>query len=187
MSGGRLARQGPWQWRDHPLRRREDVVEAWVVLVVWLVVVGGGAAAGLLTARAATEVFARQRAERQPVRAVVVDAVPGGGGQGRGAGDLVQARVRWTGPDGSWRTGRTLVNAEVEAGSGVPLWQDAGGTLVPEPPGPGEAAAESGVLAAMAVLGVAGAAFGTGAVARWELDRRRLARWGREWESLSGR
>ncbi|WP_420709208.1 hypothetical protein [Streptomyces sp. AS58] len=42
-----------WRWRSNPLRRREDVVEAWVVLTVRVIVAVAGAVAGLVTARSA--------------------------------------------------------------------------------------------------------------------------------------
>ncbi|WP_237546779.1 hypothetical protein [Streptomyces sp. SID161] len=61
-----------WRWRSNPLRRHEDVVEAWVVLTVWVMVALAGTVAALVTARSAEHEFAEQRAHRHAVRAVRV-------------------------------------------------------------------------------------------------------------------
>lgn len=105
------------------------------MLAVRAVVVVGGTVAGLVTAHAASEVFARRRAERQSVRAVVLNDVPRiatvpGGTTGRR-----MAAVRRTTPDGSPRTDRILVTAGLEAGSKAVVWQDGEGRLVPRADG----------------------------------------------------
>lgn len=70
----------------------------------------GGAAAGLVTARAADIPFARRRAERQPVGAVLLEDLPRTAVELMGTGsDQSSAEVRWTAPDGSRRAGRTMV------------------------------------------------------------------------------
>lgn len=172
-----------WRWRSNPLRRRHDVIEVWVVLSMWAVIAIGGAVLGLVTARAADEVFTQQRAERYAVRAVLVaGSAPSGLARG-GAGDgTFAAQVRWTDPDGSVHTDRTSVDAELAVDSGhLTLWTNGRGEIVAEPPTPTEAAVESGLLATGAVLAFAGLVFGAGSLARWGLDRARMAEWGNEW------
>lgn len=187
MPGGSCARNRLWRWRSNPLRRHDDIVEAWIVLAVWMVFVVGGAVAGLVTAHAADDVFARQRAERQPVRAVLLNDVPLGAPASGGTSDRRTTTVRWTAADGSTRTGRTLVDTGLEAGSWVTVWQDGHGRLTAAPPGSTEAAIESGFLGAAAAAGLAGLVFGAGAVARWRLDRRRVDAWGTEWDRVGPR
>ncbi|MFF5187648.1 hypothetical protein ACFY30_28445 [Streptomyces sp. NPDC000345] len=187
MPAGKCARKRLWRWRSNPLRRRDDVVESWIVLAVWTVFAVGGTAAGLVTAHAADEVFAQQRAERQPVRAVLLTDVPLGTATLGGTSDRRMTKVRWTASDGSTRTGRTLVDAGLDAGSRVTVWQDARGRLTAEPPSSTEAAIESGFLGTAAAAALAGLAFGSGAVARWRLDRRRIDEWGREWDQVGPR
>ncbi|MGW4754736.1 Rv1733c family protein [Streptomyces chartreusis] len=68
------------------------------------------------------------------------------------------------------------------AGAEVPVWLDGRGDLVMEPLSPTEAAIESGLMGTAAALGVTGIAFGTGALAGWRLERRRIDQWGREWD-----
>lgn len=185
MSDGTCTKKQLWRWRSNPLRRRDDIVEAWIVLAVWAVVLVGGALVGLVTARAADEVFARQRAERTSVRAVVLADVPAPATKTGGTRAL--ARISWTTPDGATHTDKALVNTGQKAGAEVVAWLDGGGDLATEPPSPTEAAIEAGVLGTAAALGLAGAAFGAGALVRWRLDRRRIDQWGREWDLVGPR
>ena len=182
MRGKPVRRRWWWRRRSNPLLRRDDVVEAWIVLVVWVVVAVGGTVTGLLTAHAADEVFARQRAERRPVRAVLLSDLSKATSTARPSDEKAVAKVRWTAPDGSARTGRTLVDAGLRPGTRLVVWQDPRGTLVTAPPNSTKAGVEAGVLGALAGLAVTGAVHAVGALARWRLDRRRIDAWGREWD-----
>ncbi|MCI3279280.1 Rv1733c family protein [Streptomyces cylindrosporus] len=183
MRTGRRTKQWLWRWRANPLRRRDDVLEAWLVLAVWAVVAVGGTLAGAVTARAADDVFTQQRAERTPVQAVVVsDAAQSAA---RGYRSLVT--VRWTRPDGSARTDTTVVSASPKAGARMEVWTNAKGELTTAPPSPAGAALEAAFLGASAALAATGLAAGAGAAARWRLDRRREDRWGREWDTVGPR
>ncbi|MFD4556612.1 hypothetical protein ACFWP5_20250 [Streptomyces sp. NPDC058469] len=88
--------------------RHDDIVEAWIVLVVWAVVAVGRALAGLVTSHASDEVFATQRAERHSVRAVLLTDTPSPTSTVGGAGNQIQAEIRLTTADGTRRTGSTL-------------------------------------------------------------------------------
>ncbi|MQY36601.1 hypothetical protein SRB17_46030 [Streptomyces sp. RB17] len=182
------AKSGLWRWRSNPLRRREDVVEAWLVLAVWIVVVAGGAVVGVLTARAAGDVFTAQRAHRHPVRAVLLADAPRDTAAAWPADGLVRATVRWTAPDGTTRTGDTLVDNGLRAGARLVVWQDDHGGLSPtKPTNPTEGAIEAALFGATAALAVAGPVYGAGVLGRAWLDRRRLARWDREWDLVEPR
>jgi hypothetical protein len=178
MRAGRRTTKWLWRWRSNPLRRREDVLEAWLVLAVWAVIAVGGALAGTVTARAAEDVFAQQRAERVPVAAVLVSDTtqPGASSYYRAL-----AKVRWTLPDGSARTGNTLVDTGLKAGTRIVVYTDTQGELTTRPPSRSAADVEAAVLGATAALGVTGLALGAGALARLRLDRRRAGRWATEW------
>lgn len=167
-----------WRWRSNPLRRREDVLEAWLVLAVWAIVAVGGTLAGVITARAADSVFAQQRAERVPVSAVLVTGTtePGAKSYYR-----APAEVRWMLPDGSTRSGNTLVDSGLKAGTHIVIYTDLRGELSTRPPSPSAAALEAAVLGFGAALGTTGLVLGAGALARLRLDRRRLRQWGSEW------
>ncbi|ARP68618.1 hypothetical protein LK07_01240 [Streptomyces pluripotens] len=176
-----------WRLRSNSLRRREDVMEAWIVLAVWVLIVVGGAVAGVVTARAAAAVFTHQRAEQHAVQAVLVAGVPLAptvwSADGR-----VRAEVRWLAPDGTAHTGRTLVDSGLKAGSRVTVWVDGQGQLMlTKPAGPAEGALEAGLLGLGAALAFAAPVYGAGALARAWLDRRRSADWEREWELVGPR
>ncbi|WP_406005183.1 hypothetical protein OG440_02655 [Streptomyces sp. NBC_00637] len=182
MRRSTYAKKRLWRWRNNPLRRRGDILEAWIVLVMWTVVTVGGTVTGLVTAHSASDVFAQQRAERRSVRAVLLNDVPLGATAVGGTTDRRTASVRWTTPDGSTRTGRTLVETGRRAGSQVTVWQDGQGRLTPAPTGSTEASIESGFLGTGAAAALAGLVIGVGAIARWRLDQRRIEGWNREWD-----
>ncbi|MET8449717.1 hypothetical protein [Streptomyces sp. NPDC005209] len=187
MRGGQCARKRLWRWRTNPLRRHDDVVEAWTVLVVWAVVLLGGAVAGLVTAQATEAAFARQRAERHPVRAVLLADASGSAAASRRAEERSPASARWTAPDGTVRTGEARVDGDLKAGTEVRVRQDDTGGLVPEPAGRRQAAVEAGLAGTGAACALAGAALAAGTVARRRLDRRRLDGWDREWDRIGPR
>ncbi|MFC8434950.1 hypothetical protein [Streptomyces sp. NPDC057253] len=181
MSG--RTRKWLWRWRGSPLRRREDVLEAWLVPAVWVLVTVGGTVAGVVTAESADGVFARQRAERTPVRAVLLADTP----RATTHSFRSLATVRWTAPDGSVRTDKALVESGRSAGAEVEVWTDARGDLVTAPPNRTEASVEAGVLGAASAFALSGVVFGAGSVVRRGLDRRRLAQWDVEWDMVGPR
>jgi hypothetical protein len=181
MGAGKRTSRWLWRWRSNPLRRRDDVLEAWLLLVVWTLVVVAGTLAGFVTGRSAADVFARQRAERAPVRAVLVMDAPQASPTFRRA----VVTVRWTPAEGAARTGRTLVDAGLKAGSPVVVWTDARGDLTTEPASPMEADAEAALFGTGAALAVTGLVIGAGTAGRCLLDRRRVEAWGRDWDQLT--
>lgn len=182
MRGSSRTTKRLWRWRSSPLRRHDDIIEAWIVLAMWVVISVGGAAAGLVTAHAAAEECAHQRAERHSAQAVLLGAVPQDVPAVKGTGNRMLAKVRWTAPDGTTRTGYTRVSTGLHTGSRLTVWQDGRGALATEPTGPAEAAAEAVLFGAAAALAVCGATLGAGAAVRWRLDQRRYAQWGKEWD-----
>ncbi|WUU02824.1 DUF3592 domain-containing protein [Streptomyces pseudovenezuelae] len=172
-----------WRWRSNPLRRRDDVLEAWLLLAVWVLIAVGGTLAGLLTARAADDVFAQQRAERTPVRAVLLTGAP----RAESKSYRTLVKVRWTLADGSTRTGTTLVDGGQKAGSTVMLWTNTQGNPTTQPPSGTDAAVEAGFFGAASGLAVTGLTFGAGGAARWWLNRRRIDQWDSEWDLVGPR
>ncbi|MEU9576114.1 hypothetical protein AB0D95_02275 [Streptomyces chilikensis] len=105
---GSRRRTRTWRWRNNPLRRGEDLLEAWTVVIVWAVMALGGVAVGAATAHAAADLFAGQRAERHAVGAVLLGDVPG---LRRGPGAAVTRT-----PPGS--AGRTMTAPSAPSGRG---------------------------------------------------------------------
>lgn len=178
MRARRRTRKWLWRWRNNPLRRRVDVLEAWLVLAVWTLIAVGGTLAGTVTALAADGVFARQRAERTAVHAVLLTDTPAAAANSY----RTRAKVRWTDHDGSVHTGTALVNNGKNAGADVTVWTDTQDDLVTEPPSREAAAVEAGLLGTAAALAVAGLVVGAWGGTRWWLDRRRIDEWGTEWD-----
>ncbi|WP_406326979.1 hypothetical protein [Streptomyces sp. NBC_00203] len=188
MRGSKRVRQLLWRWRSNPLRRHDDVVEAWIVLAVWAVIAIGGTLAGVLTAHAADGSFARLRQERHSVQAVLVGSADQTVAVGADTSyNHVRATVRWTAKDGSQHTGRALVETGRQSGSKVVVWLNSKEQLTTAPTSASSAAVEAAVLGAGAALAFGGLAFAAGRVAQWRLDQRRYDQWGREWDRVGPR
>ncbi|MCX5336635.1 hypothetical protein OG864_53695 [Streptomyces sp. NBC_00124] len=178
MRAGRPTKRWFWRWRSNPLRRRVDVLEAWLVLAVCALITVGGTLAGTVTALAADGVSARQRAARTAVHAVLLTDTPAAAANSY----HTRAKVRWTDHDGSVHTGTTLVSSGKNAGADITVWTNIQGALVTAPPSREAAAVEAGLLGAGAALAVTGLVVGAWAGTRWWLDRRRIDEWGSEWD-----
>ncbi|MFC7263372.1 Rv1733c family protein [Streptomyces lutosisoli] len=188
MRGTKRVRQLLWRWRSNPLRRHDDVVEAWIMLAVWAVIAIGGTLAGVLTAHAADGSFARLRSERHPVQAVLVGSTAQTAAVGADTPyNHVRATVRWTAKDGSKHTGRALVDTGHQTGSKVVVWLNSKEQLTTAPTSASSATVEAAVLGAGAALAFGGLAFAAGRVAQWRLDQRRYDQWGREWDRVGPR
>ncbi|MEV5875364.1 hypothetical protein AB0L75_14250 [Streptomyces sp. NPDC052101] len=172
-----------WHWRRNPLRRHSDVVEGWILLVIWTLAVLAGVVAGALAARAVD-----RPARVHAVSAVLTDDAArtpvGAGGYDDGR---VWAAVRWTDVDGSVHMGQAKVFPGAPPGTRVALWTDPKDRVVSAPVTGGVAtlqAVMTGVLVAPAVGCVV---WGAGRVVRTQLIRRRMAEWDEEWKQIGPR
>ncbi|MEU6657682.1 DUF3592 domain-containing protein [Streptomyces sp. NPDC046821] len=178
-------RQLSWRWRSNPLRRRDDVVESWIILVMWVVIALGGALVGIVTAQAADASFDQLRSDRHQTQAVLVESTAHAAQAGRtDVYGHVLTKVRWTASDGVVHTGGASVNSGLKTGAPVKVWVNNNGQLTGQPPAASAAAIEAGALGAGAAIAFGGVIFAGGRFARWGLDRRRYEQWGREWEQL---
>ncbi|MFJ9542165.1 hypothetical protein ACIRPX_33570 [Streptomyces sp. NPDC101225] len=176
-----------WRWRRNPLRRRIDVVEAWIILAAWLCAVAGGLAAAWVTGSRADAGYDRMRAARHPVQALVVKTADSQATTGPTSKRRVRATVRWTGADGHAHSGVTQVKAGLSPGDGIRVWANAQNQLTPAPLSPTNAMFQS----AMVGLTAAG---GTGVVVllglqglQAYLGRRRMHLWADDWERADRR
>ena len=172
-----------WRWRRNPLRRRADVLEAWVVLAAWLLTVLVGVSAGLAAARSVEQGLARERAAWQPSVARVVARAPGRSAS-EASGERVWAQVRWAGADGSVHTGQARVAPGSAAGSPVTLWTDPRGHLVSRPATVSEATFRAALMGGLVGLSAAAVPFVGGLALRGRLERRRMDDWDAEWARL---
>ncbi len=177
--------------RDHnPLRRRSDAIEAWLApaaIVVFLALsplVAGLAAMGVRADNAAAQ---HVQQSWHPVSAVLLRAAPGPEFSDNGANTwTVWAPARWT-VAGRQHTGNIPVPADSRAGSTQTVWLDsAGHARAPAMSKPElSGAIGTGILLALAGLAVVVAV--ATRLARWVLDRRRIASWETAWLAVGPR
>ncbi|MFF9768932.1 DUF3592 domain-containing protein [Streptomyces sp. NPDC014636] len=176
-----------WRWRRNPLKRRADVVEAWVVLGACLLTVLAGVLAGLAATGSVEHGLARERADRRPAVARVVAQVPGSSpaqSSHASAGERVRVRVRWTTADGSAHTGQVRVEPGSRPGTSVTVWTDPRGRLVSRPTTASEAAFRAVLIGVLVGVSSAAVPFVGGLAVRGRLERRRMDAWDAEWARL---
>jgi hypothetical protein len=177
----RLGRDG------NPLRRRSDLIDAWLVPVAIVVFV---ALCPLVLSfvgnwtRAANTSEEHAQAHWHHVQAVLVQSVPGAEQADHGANNWIGwAPARWT-AGGTKHTGTVPAPSGTRAGTVVTVWFDNAGRAHVPPLTPGGASSRvlEASLAALAVLAVALATMIM--LVRRFLDRRRLDGWESAWLSV---
>lgn len=168
----------------NPLRRRCDLIEAWIVpaaIVAFLVLGPLVAATAGLWVRADNAATRHAQLSWQRVPAVLLAAAPGPMMSGNGANSWVDwTPARWT-VEGRPRIGKIPAAAGTPAGSTVPVWLDRAGNV--RLPAMTPAQTERRVIgaASMALAAVAVLLAGLAVVTRRVLDRKRLAAWEAAW------
>jgi len=170
---------------DHnPLRRRSDVIEAWLVpAVIAVFLVLGPLLINVVSARAHAQNAAVQQAERSwhRVPAVLLQAVPGPLMSDNGANFWVTwTPARWT-YRGREHVGRIPADAGTRAGAAVPVWLNRAGNVEMPPLTAGQVRDRIALAAAVALSTLAILLAGLTLLARWLIYRRRLARWETAW------
>ncbi|TXS52380.1 hypothetical protein EAO75_08810 [Streptomyces sp. uw30] len=184
MAASECPRVRLWRWRRNPLRRRCDVVEAWVVLCGWLLALLGAVFGGIAAAEAVVHSAEQQRAESHRVTAVLVKDAEDPGPARVTSDHLVWATVRWTDANGSVRTDEARVAPKTKAGGKVEVWTDRSGVLPKEPLSETEILLHAVAGGVLAGAGAAGVVLGSAWVVRLGMERRRLQQWAAEWEQL---
>jgi hypothetical protein len=186
----RLTRFG-WQWRRNALRRRTDLVEAWLGVITALALCLSplvGWWAGHSADRTLQRVVRTQRTERILVTATVVPsgryagtAASGASAENHAAAPRLSDVLRWTAPDRSTHTETVPVDLEVWQDGKVLLWIDHSGRLVPPPLDSTTATTHAVLAGTAAATCAAGLLVITRQLLMWRLMRRRMASWEREW------
>ena len=177
----RLSRDG------NPLRRRSDVVEAWLLpgVIAAFVALSPLVAAGATTMVRADNAAAQHVARSlHAVPAVVLQAAPGPEMSDNGANTwLVWTRAQWTANGREW-TGNVPVPANTKAGSIVTILLDRAGQVRMPPLTPSRARDRLivALLVSFAALALLLALLAM--LSRRILDRRRLAGWETAWLSV---
>ncbi|WP_146238308.1 hypothetical protein [Streptomyces sp. Act143] len=184
---GKARRVWLWRWRRNPLRRRSDVVEAWLLLTLLFLGLVAGAVAGMVTARAVEQSLDDRRGQRHPVSAVLIQDASDTATASTSSDDYTWAKVRWTASDGSTRTGLARVEPGIEAGSVTRIWLDRQGDLATPPVSSEEAELQGVVLGAATAVCASLVVLPLGWVLHNRLDRRRMAQWDTEWAHVGPR
>ncbi|MFG3588873.1 hypothetical protein [Streptomyces sp. NPDC047990] len=176
-----------WRLRASPLRRRSDVLQAWVGIGVLLAVLAAAPAAMFLLGDSAyrhyTRTAERQRQVREPVVAVLLQDVPRHPepGSTEEKETLYPVRVRFTDPAGHPRTAKTEARPGLTAGSTLRLWSDPRGRLTGPPLTTDQIRSRCmgwALTGALAVTLLGGLAYGATDLV---LRRRNLAEWDAAW------
>lgn len=176
--------------RPNPLRRRVDLVEAWltVSLLVALVVAGP-----LLALYAGTRTYAGgQRTAKlaeqghHRVEAILLEDTASytPAANFTTTADQLRVRARWSGPDATVREERVVTTARGRTGSVIPIWIDDDGNPVLPPPGQQQVIERAIGIGFSSLMGVVFLVTGSGLVARHLLHRRRMAYWDGAWASV---
>ncbi|WP_307818543.1 hypothetical protein [Streptomyces sp. MBT62] len=170
-----------WRWRRNPLRRRSDIVEAWILLAACILALVGGLLAGVATRGAVERNLDQQRVGRQAVSAVLIENARGKPSAGAADDHRVWATVRWTAPDGTTHTGQTKVGPDTPARTRVTVWTDRHGALTSKPASHQEAQLQAALLGVMTGVITLGLVAGGTCATRAFLDRRRMEQWAADW------
>lgn len=192
MAKGGLRRQGRWYGRAlrglrpdrNPLRRTVDRVEAFLLAALFV----AAAVSAPFAARAASGVAyaSALRAEQaqvasiHQVRAVLAQPAPSAS-DGYTVTSLVPVQAAWTSVTGTRRSGQVLAPAGSPKGTAVTVWTDAGGDLTSPPLQLSQVAGQAEVAAAGAVVAIVLLWLSGSVIARYVLNRRRMAAWEADW------
>ncbi|MEV5546343.1 hypothetical protein AB0L35_09375 [Streptomyces sp. NPDC052309] len=182
-----------WRWRRNPLRRRTDVLQAWIGLGLVLAVLAAAPAAMFSAGDAAYHHY-RDTAERQArtrdhVPAVLVHDAPRHPEPGSDEAKKTRypVEVRFTDADGDVRTGKTDVEPGLPADSTVLVWADARGAITEPPLTTDQIRSRTMGWAILAFLAVALAGAAAYGIAGLVLQRRNLAGWDAAWSRTAPR
>ena len=178
-----------WRLDDNPLRRASDRAETLVLIVLAAVFVVCAPliapAAGAWAHAAAQRAEVAQAASWRQVTAVVVKApTPPVVGYEYFAS---MAQARWTAPDGAVVTNAVPVPAGTTAGAKVSVWTTRDGQPTPAPLNDSQVTNLTSLAELAGVAGLAVALALTDSLARWWLNRRRLAAWDADWQATEPR
>jgi hypothetical protein len=176
------------QWRpdSNPLRRTADRVEGAVMVMLIAAFLFGAPLAALAAGHAAAVTGSRIEHAQAGWHRVAAVLLRSGSAKTE---PMFQASLeslvpaRWTAPDGTPRTGEIYAPVGAKAGSTVVVWADGSGRLTDVPLQRGDVTEEIALAASLATVAVAAVLATIGLLARWVLDRRRLAAWDARWKA----
>jgi uncharacterized membrane protein YidH (DUF202 family) len=183
---GRFVRER--RFDRNPLRRTTDRVETAVLAVLVAAFLAGAPFAALATGAwvhgMARQTQLTQEATSRQVKAVVLTvAAP----SAEGTNLIWQAQARWRAPDGQEVTHQVPVPAGTAVGGTLQVWTDRTGDATTAPLLDSQVANQTAAAEVLGVLVLAGVLTLTGALARWRLNKRRMAAWAADWHATGPR
>lgn len=188
-------RRALWRWRQrrNPLRRRTDVLQAWLGLGALVVVLAMAPLAAFLVGDAARghyEDLARHQSQtRYQTDATLTEDAPRhpepGSDEEKNTRYPVEVRVVTR--EGRTRTTRAEVRPGLTADNTVRIWITADGEATDAPLTPGEVHSRTMGWALLAAVGVALTGAASYALAALALRRRNLSRWDTSWAETAPR
>ncbi|MEV6755162.1 hypothetical protein [Streptomyces sp. NPDC051214] len=183
---------GLWRWRHNPLRRRTDLVEAWLALVAVLLIAVSVPLAGFAVGDASRDALLQsvrqQREVRHEVAGMVIKKISGPpvdpDPETSSARDR-HSRVlaEWTAPDGTAHTGAVVAALQSpDPGDRFRLWTDEHGQVVGRPLDDATAGTHAALAGIGAAAAVAGLIEGARRIVVWRIVVRRHDRWDQAWE-----
>lgn len=170
-----------WRWRRNPLRRRSDVVEAWLGVAAAALVLLVAPVVAFAVA-AVTEHAALDRAQGlRPAAARLVEDAPVTLSRFPGTVGDVSVPVRWKTSSGASRPGTASVEAGSKAGTVTTVWVDDADRIRPAPPTPARARSQGVALGVGTAVCLCVLVLGGWWTAQVRLDARRRAQWDRSW------
>jgi hypothetical protein len=172
----------------NPLRRASDRAETLVLILLAVGFLVGAPFAALATggwarAMALKAQHAQEAAVRQVTAVVLAATAPPSVGQRL----AWQAKARWRAPDGRVVTHEVPLPYRPVVGGSLRVWTDRAGHLGVAPLLDSQVAEQATMGEALGVAGLAGGLVLTGGLARWTLNRRRLAAWDADWRTTGPR
>lgn len=170
----------------NPLRRRSDLIEAWLLPAFVAALLILGPVTGIIAGHWANAQNAsawRDQRSWHSVPAVLTQSAPGPAFPDGGAnGWTVWASARWI-SDGRAQVGDVPAASDTPAGSTVKVWLDPGGQ-VRQPLTAAAAELRDMTTVSISVTVLVLLLVGTVLITRMVLDRRRLAGWATGWMSV---
>ncbi|QTE02580.1 Rv1733c family protein [Streptomyces cyanogenus] len=188
-----LPRVVAWRLRRNPLRRRSDLVQAWLGLGLLLAALAVTPVATVLVGDAAhrhyTRIAVRQADTRHHTTATLLQDArqhpePG---SVEARKTRYPTRVRFADPGGHVRTATTDVPPALRKGSTIRVWADTDGNITDPPLSPGRVRDRAKGAAVIAALGVQATAAAAYATAARVIQRRNVAAWDAAWAETAPR
>jgi hypothetical protein len=176
--------------RHNPLRRRVDVVEGWLLVVMVLALT---VASPLLGAYAGTRVYASEehgaRVATQSstkVNAILLEDTASytPAANFSTTVDQIAVKAQWIGPDAMVHVARITPAERGRAGATVPVWVDSAGNPVTPPLRHDQIVEKAVGLGTSAVFGLATLLVALWLCARHAIHRRRMSYWHLAWAAV---